>query len=279
MDTMDNYKIEYPTLDLLKENSVCIDCLSNHLDEAMKILGDKAFDKGDYNLGYCFAGFKNNKLTKYGVDIPVKITKEGNDKTLYFVGESVLREKNDYNRVIHSDHNILIGTPFAVVGTNDNPKSCNVYKEIFCRFLELGYNIYITDFIKLWRDDKSCLNDINLRKSSKELLRKEIEDVNPTHIIPFGKEARDVIVDILGADNIIKLHHPSNNAKVHWKIEMYEELIESLIKNDSKDYSALIGFGIFNRVGDRKDRNVLNEDVVNFAVKKINIWISEHSQK
>ena len=284
---------------LLKSNENYRKCLadvsSEQLDKAFSDnhLGKIAFVKTNYDRGDCFYRIdpdtKADRDSKMGVDIPVKISKrEGaNGKIIMFVGESVLRKIKDYKNFANSG--LLIGTPFAIVGKNEQPKSCHVYKLIFEEWLDKGYDIYITDYIKMWSNGKNYLKDDDyskIRELSINLLGEEIKKIEPDFIVPFGKKAKEAIIKITTESNTIKkeqvidVTHPSNNAKVHWKIEMYEELLDAILNPENckckRELTKMEGYKVF-KFND--NRGVKNENVANFAIQIIKNKMNPNQNK
>lgn len=261
-------------LDSNKEYNQCLaDVTSDQLNKAFSdtCLGKNAFVKDNYDGGNCF--YKIDCNSKIGVDIPVKISKvEGeNASKIMFIGESVLRNhERDYK-----DDCLLVGTPFAIIGGDKQPESCDIYKMIFKHWLNMNYQIYITDYIKMWKQGNNYLKgkeNKNFREKSQELLKEEIDGFDPNYIVSFGKEAEHVINRINKASQIkaeiINLTHPSNNAKVHWKIEMYEEILNVLLnkKKNESDIKNMEGYKVYQN---NKDRIVYDENLVFFANQKI----------
>ena len=280
-----NYLIDISIIkNLLKTNNDFNECLakvkiSDINDAFNNKLGYKAFDIDKYNNGHCFFKVVRNDMS--GVDIPVKISNERKaiGTKIMFVGESVLRKIKDFKNFANCG--LLIGTPFAIVGKYDQPSSCNVYKLIFREWLEYGYEIYVTDYIKMWSNDKNYLKDNCICKLSQELLGKEIEAFQPNFIVPFGKKAKEAINRITTESNTIKkeqvidVTHPSNNAKVHWKIEMYEELLDAILKPENckciRELTEMEGYKVFKF---NENRVVKNENVANYANQIIQIKIN-----
>lgn len=283
---MDNkYSIDISIIkSLLGGYSECFAGMSNQqLENAFLSdhLGSVAFVKKNYTAGDCF--YKVRADSKIGVDIPVKISKgeEANGKIIMFVGESVLRNPDDD----FDEDCLLVGTPFAIVGVNKQPESCDVYKMIFKYWLNKDYQIYVTDYIKKWKQGDNYLEgkkNKSFRERSQDLLEKEIEKLAPDYIVSFGNEAENVIKRIVNARKkrkdspirakMINLTHPSNNAKIHWKIQMYEELIDYLLQrnSDKEKIKQMEGMKVYKN-------KVCDDNVARFANKIIERKIKEYS--
>lgn len=206
----------------------------------MQILGEDSFREikkwlepkpghGHYYLG------KDEDLTNpkcgesdkiKGFDVPVLIkSRNGNNKKLMIiVGESPLRNG--------TENGLFVGFPFAVDYKNE-PHQCAVYKELFNKLLIKGYDLYITDIIKVWEKKKK----LTVEKNDREILDKELgilRDMynDDIHILLMGSKAQKWKIN--GEDyKCINIPHMSQRNWDTWRIKIYEDAFRKLI-NDGK---------------------------------------------
>lgn len=156
-----------------------------------------------------------NKLI--GFDIPLLLTPNHcvTDKTIVILGESPLR-----NKLLSGT---LIRTPFGIgsVPGLRGLEQCERYYNIIQNIIDLGYNVYVTDIIKVWVDDytdKSKLNvcdkDIETFKDELEILKKHFKVDN---IVCWGNKSYEAIKDNVN-ENIIHILHPSKMNVKYWKM-------------------------------------------------------------
>ena len=201
-----------------------------------QILGEDSFreieewlKKGHYYLG------KNEDLTNpkcgesdniKGFDVPVLIkSRNGQNKGLMIiVGESPLRKG--------TKKGLFVGFPFAVDYKNEPPQ-CAVYKELFNILLIRGYDLYITDIIKVWEKNEK----LTVEKNDRDILDKELgilRDMynDDIHILLMGSKAQKWKIN--GKDyKCIKIPHMSKQNWDTWRIKIYEDAFRKLI-NDGK---------------------------------------------
>ncbi len=170
--------------------------------------------------------FGNNKCI--GIDIPVLIHPESdknNGQTLVIVGQSAQRDKNSNCSTKHA----LVGCPFAVSHIMSKPSQCDVYKLIFGKLLNLGYNLYITDAIKMWWTDKRPIFDSKDKDIFLEEINQISENNNIKAIITWGKTAEYFVKSLpIGKNhqpNIIHLMHPGILNWDRWKLSLFEEAV------------------------------------------------------
>ncbi len=154
----------------------------------------------------------------WGVDIPVLLgDKDDDNDTIFIIGESPTRNKKDFK----DNRDLVIGTPFAVACVKGAPKQCDIYKYIFNRLINKGYNVYITDAVKVWYDgmkQKGFKNYIN-----PAFLEKEIRKINPTIIVTWGETALKAYGK---KENHFHQTHPGTQKWDYWEKEMYKESLK-----------------------------------------------------
>lgn len=151
-----------------------------------------------------------------GVDLPILLSpKHKSKKTIFIVAEDPLRPLKD------KCDKIVFSTPFATHVDCFRKKKLKVYWDITRRLLDNGYNVYITDLLKLWIKQKGVrkekiANDLfdNFRQS----LRKEIELFKPELIVTYGCAAWKLLQEIENSGiSKIPFTHPTNTANRKWK--------------------------------------------------------------
>lgn len=182
--------------------------------------------------------------TKYpknmGLDIPVILkTKNGPSNGLIVIlGESALRKYNG------GKGKIILGTPYAVHAGLNEPKQCYIYKSIFKKLLEGGYDLYLTDIIKLYwkgknvkkiktkKDIENNDTDITTFKRELTILKKEY---SPIYIVSWGETASGSMRNINNTfkdDNgdqslnifynrFISIPHPGKVGWINWELRIF----------------------------------------------------------
>ena len=195
--------------------------------------GNKAFVKGINDLN-CFLQVSPNQIV--GIDVPVMLSNGKGDKgTIMIIGESPRRD----TRIIKTP-GLYIGTPFAVGYKEDIPPQCKIYKVIFSKLLDAGYNVYITDAVKIW--NKGLVKNDFVKLIDYPVLETEIENVKPILVVSWGETAKTACKNIFKNKNAF-LHqmHPVTLNYDRWKVRMLKETIVNGDKigkkylNDSED--------------------------------------------
>ncbi len=177
----------------------------------------------------------NNRYV--GIDVPVLLRPKTkcniNDKTIIIVGESPLRDTEDFTDP--EKVKVLLGTPYAIHQKFDCPPRCNVYKKIFSDLIGAGYSIYLTDIIKVWWDKKELKPeryDVNMFKAELDALK--AIGVREPIIVSWGKTAENALVTLKKRkiiDNFFPLPHPSKRGWNNWKTLILEEALYDEEKN------------------------------------------------
>lgn len=243
-------------------NSI-VDNLSDVL-ENNHFKGINAFSVEDKDLysNYKLILNKSDNHTHEGIDLPVLLSKEGSNHdtpTIMIIGESPIRDTRKLK-----NRELYIGTPFAVAGKKDVPNQCNIYKYIFCHLLNNGYKVYITDAVKVWYNGLEKKDFIKVFKNNnyhyQEILRKEIESVNPKLIVTWGETALKAINTINDNNGQFPptFHqiHPVKLNWDRWKVEMLSDAIregegvgKDYIKESSTDKDSIyLSYYIANKI-------------------------------
>lgn len=225
-----SYLMSYPTINNVRFNFPN-GITSSMLNNAANYLGPSAFVKSKYSG--CFASSTIHGNNIIGIDLPVLI---GNNQypVIFIIGESALRKNKNF-----VNNNLLIGTPFAVVGQLGIPSQCDVYKKIFGKLLRKqisgkNYSLYITDVVKIWSDNQTIVGSWE-QNNSKNVIIDELNIIKPDYIVTLGAKARDVVIknnlnNLNGKIPLIQLIHPSKQAWDNWKIEMYKDILCAMKK-------------------------------------------------
>lgn len=231
---MDFVKIEECEMNFPKiEWDSIVDNLSTVL-ENNPFKGKKAFsvkDKDELCSNNAQLILNKSNHTHEGIDLPVLLSKECSNHdipTIMIIGESPIRDTRKLK-----NRELYIGTPFAVAGKKDVPNQCNIYKYIFCHLLNNGYKVYITDAVKVWYNGLEKKDFIKVFKNNnyhyQEILRKEIESVNPKLIVTWGETALKAINTINDNNGQFPptFHqiHPVKLNWDRWKVEMLSDAI------------------------------------------------------
>ena len=191
--------------------------LWNAFNDGEKFFGNEAFCKEKDDI-YFLQPLPSNMIV--GIDVPVLLSNgKGEKGTIMIIAESPARDTRSINI-----SGTYIGTPFAVALKFNIPSQCKIYKYIFCKLLDAGYNVYITDAVKEWRKGLEKKEFVNL--IDYPILKTEIRDVKPVLIVTWGDIAKIACNNIFN-DRKIFYHqmHPVNRNWDRWKVKMLKETI------------------------------------------------------
>ena len=188
--------------------------------------GKKAFSITDTSDMYSAPSNKvlydisDNKHKYEGIDLPVLLKKDDNSEIIMIIGESPVRRATKKWK-----EGLYFGTPFAVACNEGTPPQSDIYKFIFCRLLEEGYNVYITDAVKIWH--KGMKREDFIGSIDKEILKNEIDNINPHLVVAWGETARTACYNIY-KDKKCYFHqtHPVNSNWDRWKVKMLKEAVK-----------------------------------------------------
>ena len=162
--------------------------------------------------------------TLIGVDLPLFFKcSDPEAQTVMLVALDPLRKRKDFPDFQHED--VIIGTPFAQHSSHYREGSQEIVFDFIKHIVDKNYHMYITDVYKVWVEQKEYKKSHLLFKRNeslifKELLREELDIIDPKIVITFGNDARDRYIDI-SKDCDPRPHkhftHPSGEARGAWK--------------------------------------------------------------
>ena len=157
-----------------------------------------------------------SEYNRIGLDLPTWININDKKPTIMFVAQDPLRSE-----YYDTCHDIIVSSPFGVQDKEHrNSRHGEVYFSIFSELVENGYGVYLTDTNKFFLKSENSTNFTkNNIQNYDEILRQEIEIVNPEIIVAFGKQAQHSVSKIDGDKRILYLIHPSGAARGHIKKE------------------------------------------------------------
>ena len=197
--------------------------LSSGIKVSNPFQGKKAFSITDASDMYSIPSGKvlsDNNHKYEGIDLPVLLKKDDNSETIMIIGESPVRRAKKM-----WEEGLYFGTPFAVACKEGTPPQSDIYKFIFCRLLEEGYNVYITDAVKIWH--KGMKREDFIGSIDEEILKNEIENIKPHLKVAWGETARTACYNIYKDKNCyFHQTHPVNSNWDRWKVKMLKEAVK-----------------------------------------------------
>ena len=214
------YDMEFPDVEWDKIDK---DKLSSDIIVFNPFKGKKAFsitNTSDMYSGPLKNVLSDNNHKFEGIDLPALLKKDDKSKTIMIIGESPVRRATKKWK-----EGLYFGTPFAVACKEGTPPQSDIYKFIFCRLLDEGYSVYITDAVKIWHNGLKREDFIGI--IDEEILRSEIENINPHFIVAWGETARTACYNIYKGDEKCYFHqtHPVNSNWDRWKVKMLVEAV------------------------------------------------------
>ena len=207
------YHIEWkfgPIMGIIPKNKICLKDVVHCFGNDAMTLG--ATCKPDiYPLDYPL----KNKDEFGGIDIPclLKSDKEVSKDTIMIIGEAPRRKAGSPK--------FSLGTPYGIQ-YDGYPPQCDVYKDIFKCLLGEGYNLYLTDAIKVWTNNKQTNRKLLVPDCTDyNILKEEINAEKPCKIVTFGRVAMNAVRTVYNnlevKPPLCHLYHPSHIAIRHWK--------------------------------------------------------------
>ena len=212
--------MSFPTWEMVRE------CLTIESEESpTNVFGTKPLTNEGNSMCHAIISGHEGIQMPIGVDIPVLLKNKDDNKILFIIGESPLRD----NKTLPVLGNTLIGVPYAIHQKEGNPKQCDIYKAIFDRLAEKGFSFYITDIIKVWWKGKK----LTPNETDFDILHKEITCIRKMYpfadvkYITWGKKAKEALKKTKEVDDkdIIYLLHPSKQNWNNWKLMILEKAI------------------------------------------------------
>lgn len=212
------------------------------------ILGNVPFDKprgnefapGLYHI--CYPGISYPNFG--GIDFPCLIHNgDPNRDTILIVGEAPRRNKY----AINPAKPCSLGSPYGII-FKEYPDQCWVYKQVFESLLDKGFNLYLTDVIKVWTDSKQK-NKKGLLPDEQDytILKEELDKIELVKIVTFGRKSKDMIRKIGKGytlpNNIYHLYHPSQRNYDLWLgrggaksvDDIPQVIVDAILNNVSKN--------------------------------------------
>ena len=208
---------------------------------ALKILGNVAFDKSRGNKfapGLHHICYPSLSYPYYGgIDFPCLIHNgDPNRETILIVGEAPRRNKY----AVDKNKPCSLGSPYGII-FKEFPDQCWVYKQVFESLLDKGFNLYLTDVIKVWTDSKQK-NKKGLLPDEQDyaILKEELDKIEPVKIVTFGRNSKDMIRKIGKGYSFCHLYHPSQRNYERWLKEkgvnniddIPKVIVDKIIKDD-----------------------------------------------
>lgn len=171
-----------------------------------------------------------------GFDVPVLIYPDTEPKgTIFILAQDPLRNLADYvGSGISFTNDVIVGLPFAVqcIPPATKPNTIvwhgqmpiNAYDGIITQLLNKGYAVYLTDVVKFYigqvvKTPKSGKSkQISVFKPGRKgwklfrnILKDEINTINPVKILAFGSKARETLdsIGVINPSLRVDLPHPS----------------------------------------------------------------------
>jgi hypothetical protein len=173
--------------------------------------------------------------TLIGVDLPLFFKcPESQAQTVMLVALDPLRNPDHFSDF--KDEDVIIGTPFAQHSSYYREDSQKIVFDFIKHIVDKNYHMYVTDVYKVWmkmrEDEKShLLFKKNESTIFKQLLRKELDIIEPKIIITFGNDAKKAIEkqiqdwpDVLDSKpRHLHFIHPSGQARGAWTTEVFPQ--------------------------------------------------------
>jgi hypothetical protein len=203
-------------------NEKIIDLLKNHVlnlseDQIKSIY--QVFDNGgikeieNQHVYQVFQDFLNqNEVVKKQFDLPFFIDNK-KKKTLMIIGMDA--------KAGHAGNHVVLSTPYYLQAEGGRITNANDYWKIIA-VLSAEFNIYLTDVYKAYFVQGNSISNTIASYSShpihKELIEKEIVVVNPDAVLCWGKEARDLVANLL--DIKLKATISKDDIRIPYKKEI-----------------------------------------------------------
>lgn len=181
-----------------------------------------------------------------GLDLPIWFNINRDRPRIMFIAQDPLRSNKWYNEC----HDAVISSPFGLHDATHREKGNGgkmVY-ELVWRLASAGYGVYLTDAAKYFICDHKTTNAYTKTRIDlyANILREEIDEVDPVQCVCFGREAERVLYDTGTFTDYVVLPHLSGAArgamirkfpelKTRWAtveniVELYSDEITRLIQ-------------------------------------------------
>ena len=102
----------------------------------------------------------------------------------------------------------------------EKKSNTRVYFEWIKVLLDEGYRVYLTDVVKIWISKANSDKGTSLNKHDEtrfiEVLRTELENLNPIAVITWGDKAKKGLEEVNLDINHFNITHPSGAANGIW---------------------------------------------------------------
>jgi len=179
----------------------------------------QSFEEGEiekienHETNQLFHDFLNQpSVSKKQFDLPFFIDNK-KEKTLMIIGMDA--------KAGHAGNHIVLSTPYYLQAEAGRNTNSNDYWKII-EVLSKEFNIYLTDVFKAYFVHNDTISNAITSYTShpihKELIEKEIIEVKPNAVLCWGKEARDLVANLL--DIQLKATISKDDIRIPYKKEI-----------------------------------------------------------
>lgn len=185
------------------------------------------------------------------------------EKTIMIIGmDAKAKHEGDF---------IVLSTPYYLQSKDGRETNKNDYWKIIS-ILSNHYNIYLTDVYKAYFVSTDISNSIPLYTKNNlhsEILKQEMKETNPSAIICWGKDSRDIVSEIVGVKLLDSITKDSNYP--YFCNEEFKDvkLIATLHPSNrtyEKDWLSFYNANLPNIPYTKNNRPI---DLANFILKKM----------
>lgn len=176
-----------------------------------------------------------NQANVVACDLPSLLSR-GGQKTVMIVAQDALSN-------VPSPEKVRIGTPYAlhIKKCRHEVHNTRRYFQLLDALLQQGYQVYLTDFYKIYVRGASVSRKDRQRFG--EVLKQEIEMLNPNALITWGRKSTIAVEKLQIGRPHYSYPHPSGSARWAWAKLMGNPATDENIFNYWKqDLSQRLGF-------------------------------------
>jgi hypothetical protein len=175
--------------------------------------------------------WENSKLI--GVDLPLFFKcPDTKAQTVMLVAQDPLRNRDHFPFPDFKDRDVIIGTPFALHNSRHREEeNAKIVFDLVQHIIGKNYHVYVTDRYKVWMKNKTGEGSELLKKEKaifEQLLRTELDIINPKIIITLGGDANNIIKKLLKNIDLgfnphhLPFLHPSPTARRWWDERVFQ---------------------------------------------------------